>query len=974
MRWRSEDAVAVREIIQTSVSCCCGTPDFSRGLRKRTRWRRRTLWNGPTHTFPAPARPRARITRRFSFRSILWSFARFTCELSLKPGKAEISESGSTTRTMSADVNQKKWIWEFFLKNCKDEQMIQELMTTLPFPRENLDLRRLHMLRALSLQSSKGTIDERTLDILEGLGELGRAPATKKKRLPANFSCQEVAKRPKVSEYESKDDEATNSSSTPQVQDGGGGGVPLRNSEQRRGFSKDPCPAETIVGYRDSIIGRPMSAQTVGGIRDWMKGRALPRSLGGGGDPALKTLSKGNTEMGCADNAGLPDGSEDLPGNQFFSPDQSRKHCELELALMLELAVKHLRADSRDRKKFEAAVTKHWGDSSDDSDAWHGAGIPGMARAREQIKIELWMVLRNQELLDGLVEKYTKARVADLLKIYLEKEWAATGRTFLERVSADVMLGKYKPVNCNGQRSKKAGSPRDGDAGQQSSGMRDTSEKRWIRASRGQYSRSREKLQKSLAIWDLDDGDEAGGAIAKVTIDERARDGEDERAEDGGSRQPDLDHGDKDGANLKIKTSEGCEIGPSLSTQGGFEPQVRSLRFDGSVARVLEFEDPSGRGDSEDGQQQCQEKENIGRPDKEATDAEHLLHQTHAVRNVSGGGGDVDVTGGSPVLCAPDMAKVPGDSNVIDLSEHKETSTTSDEKLMKSKATGDSYIIDLSKENETSTIDDEKRAKEGGSPKNTDLQAAEPESPHDVVNKENCVPQSPSKPTDSNPTVCFSPPPWVEGSPAVPGGEVSAPPGARRKRRHVSIQEETDTAIRREGCSSAEVAAPRTCSDQSPDTVSTQRNLTRKQRALDAAVQDPLPKILTTSRCKGSLLERNATARTVEWEDDNDIEDSPSSSPSASRHVRLPHPTTGRKISPLVGSKTSGTTNAKNGRRKPRRWSDKEVEILKREVGKYGKGRWKLILAKNLDTFHGRTEVDLKDKWRNLERFEGLKD
>ncbi|CAM6113379.1 unnamed protein product [Calypogeia fissa] len=543
---------------------------------------------------------------------------------------AEISESGSIRRRMSADMKRKERIWEFFLKKCEDERQIEDLLITLPFPRENLDLRRVFMLRSLSLQASKGMIEERTLHILKGLGELGRAPATKKKRLPANFSCQEVAKRPNVLEYESKDDEATNSSSTPQM--------------------------------KDSIIGRLMPAQTIGGIRDSMKGRELSRNLGGGGDTALKALSKGNTEIVCADNAGIPDGSEDLPGNQFFSRDQSRKHCELELALMLELALKHVRADCRDRKKFEAAVTKHWGDSSNDSDGWHGAGIPGIARAREQIKIELWMVLRNQELLDGVVERYRKAKVADLLKIYLDKEWAAAGQTFLERVSADVMRDNYKPLNCNGQRSKKVARPGDGDAGQQSSGKLDTSEKPSIRAWRGRYS---------------------------------------------------------------------------------------------------------------------------------------------------------------------------------------------------------------------------------------------------------------------------------------------------------------DTAIRREGCSHAEVAAPTTC----PDTVSTLRNL-RKQRVLDAVVQDPLPKIIS-SRSKGSLLEHNATTRNVEWEDYDDIEDSPSSSPSASRHVRLPHPTE-RKISPLVGSKASGTTNAKTGRRKPRRWSDKEVETFKREVGKYGKGQWKFILEKNLDIFQGRTEVDLKDKWRNLERYEGI--
>ncbi|XP_040992648.1 uncharacterized protein LOC121239467 [Juglans microcarpa x Juglans regia] len=37
-------------------------------------------------------------------------------------------------------------------------------------------------------------------------------------------------------------------------------------------------------------------------------------------------------------------------------------------------------------------------------------------------------------------------------------------------------------------------------------------------------------------------------------------------------------------------------------------------------------------------------------------------------------------------------------------------------------------------------------------------------------------------------------------------------------------------------------------------------------------------------------------------------------------------------------------------------------------VQKYGKGNWKLILHCYRDTFEERTEVDLKDKWRNMTR------
>jgi len=57
-------------------------------------------------------------------------------------------------------------------------------------------------------------------------------------------------------------------------------------------------------------------------------------------------------------------------------------------------------------------------------------------------------------------------------------------------------------------------------------------------------------------------------------------------------------------------------------------------------------------------------------------------------------------------------------------------------------------------------------------------------------------------------------------------------------------------------------------------------------------------------------------------------------------------------------------------RRPKKKWSEEEVDTLKREVQKYGKGRWKMILQKNVEVFQGRTEVDLKDKWRNLEKYD----
>nr|PNR26059.1 hypothetical protein PHYPA_031174 [Physcomitrium patens] len=72
------------------------------------------------------------------------------------------------------------------------------------------------------------------------------------------------------------------------------------------------------------------------------------------------------------------------------------------------------------------------------------------------------------------------------------------------------------------------------------------------------------------------------------------------------------------------------------------------------------------------------------------------------------------------------------------------------------------------------------------------------------------------------------------------------------------------------------------------------------------------------------------------------------------------------------GESLLGIGSGSTQRRTQKKWSNEEVELLKRGVQEHGKGHWKKILNDNADAFRGRTEVDLKDKWRNLEKYERL--
>ncbi|XP_021294283.1 uncharacterized protein LOC110424106 [Herrania umbratica] len=107
-----------------------------------------------------------------------------------------------------------------------------------------------------------------------------------------------------------------------------------------------------------------------------------------------------------------------------------------------------------------------------------------------------------------------------------------------------------------------------------------------------------------------------------------------------------------------------------------------------------------------------------------------------------------------------------------------------------------------------------------------------------------------------------------------------------------------------------------------------------------------------------SLMERNGTARTYEWEDS--IDGSSQESSGGSTRCRLPSP----KIKPASPLKEYENKKWVR-RRKIHRWSLHEEEVLAEAVRKYG-SHWAQILRAYPLEFVNRTAGDLKDKWRNM--------
>ena len=94
-------------------------------------------------------------------------------------------------------------------------------------------------------------------------------------------------------------------------------------------------------------------------------------------------------------------------------------------------------------------------------------------------------------------------------------------------------------------------------------------------------------------------------------------------------------------------------------------------------------------------------------------------------------------------------------------------------------------------------------------------------------------------------------------------------------------------------------------------------------------------------------------------DDDDDDDDIETHGTPGVRHARTP---------PRANIHHPGPVNKL--RRPKITWRQQEINALKKGVKKHGKGKWALIHSDYHHVFNilGRTQVDLKDKWRNLEK------
>lgn len=149
------------------------------------------------------------------------------------------------------------------------------------------------------------------------------------------------------------------------------------------------------------------------------------------------------------------------------------------------------------------------------------------------------------------------------------------------------------------------------------------------------------------------------------------------------------------------------------------------------------------------------------------------------------------------------------------------------------------------------------------------------------------------------------------------------------------------------------ICAPRESTDNKSKNIEKKDDCTRD--VLGNETHDPPEQ----NKRKRSLMEPNGTSHTLEWGEsaDNlnqDLDAGPRSSLSQRRC----------RVSPLKQYEDKKFP----WRRERKKWTPEQEDALRNGVQKFGK-RWKLILDTYSSLFRDRTDVDLKDKWRNMTRY-----
>lgn len=155
-----------------------------------------------------------------------------------------------------------------------------------------------------------------------------------------------------------------------------------------------------------------------------------------------------------------------------------------------------------------------------------------------------------------------------------------------------------------------------------------------------------------------------------------------------------------------------------------------------------------------------------------------------------------------------------------------------------------------------------------------------------------------------------------------------------------------------EGCSTPHQQDPAKTTTDAPKLV-TSATIKGKDKATSSYVTGLVApdnhKTHPVTGSKRGLMERNRTATVYEWDDSGD-----------SDHERVPHkrqlPTYKKKPEPSFPHKSR------------KKWSEMQEKSLMEGVEKYGKGNWKEIKIAYPDVFEDRSTVDMKDKFRNMER------